>query len=887
VRTHEKALANALQFQRKSAPRHGPSHSVSSVPTFTVPPSPSVPERPATSSSASSALAAALSFGALSFASHSSKSAKLALTPHHLFYLLSRFEELGIPVGPMRVRLENLHDSTASANYVSFLSQAHRSKTRASDTISIRSVSSIRSVVSGMSALWASLGFGSSISAARTEKQKAAIQADLKYLYSAFTKIPCLRLAPDWQARLIKGYEEFPFDSAVPLYVFKNVQALEVYDIDFRQFFGWDRLAEQLRSLTLRRASIDDPADVLIDIVLDDMDRRRRRTSKTQGSPSRQALGNPSPRRSPTVSSSDLHKTISVPASLDARKSTVDLPVGSLPSEVGRDQEVARVPENRRHSIARIDGDEPRSPAVEESRTRSYSPRRPAGARTGPSNVRGAHKVRRSGSGSSHSSLSDSWYGSRGSSSNLLTTGALPPAKWRFLKHLSLAENALTVIPAASLAPLANTLHSLDLSYNLFTQIPDSLATLTALRALNLAHCMIESLHSLTRNPLPAITALNLRGNRLQSIAGIEKLLPLERLDLRDNRITDPMELARLTGLPEIREIYVEGNPFVKTHRDYRITIFNLFRKTPGYTEDPIIDSSGPSYSEKRYLVERAEVPPAVPVVKPPALEIPAVDVSSKSTPVHEPHPPREPAVLRKERPVPRSSPSEVPTSPTRRRKAPRRRIVDLATNDIVAPQKEVVDHPAPSVKSPALEDESNYRTSKPSDPQPVPQRPNTETKSIPTAQTTAHLEIPRIDTSVADQVPIVSSSSPKSNIDWDPIRAESYRPSIGESLLRGNTETVNGNTNLDVNGNSYQPSSILDEDNRGWTSDLASSLPPAPPRDFAINSSNLKVEEFAFGSGSPTSLPASAPGSGMTSMPTIHAESIVATAAVVPRAVG
>ena len=78
----------------------------------------------------------------------------------------------------------------------------------------------------------------------------------MKYLYSAFTKIPCLRLAPDWRARLIRGYEEFPFDSAVPLYVFKNLQDLEVSSIDFRKFFVRDRLVVQLRSFTIKRAEI-------------------------------------------------------------------------------------------------------------------------------------------------------------------------------------------------------------------------------------------------------------------------------------------------------------------------------------------------------------------------------------------------------------------------------------------------------------------------------------------------------------------------------------------------------------------------------------------------------------------------------------------------------
>lgn len=704
MRTHEKALANALQFKRQNTVRHGASQSVSSVSVPLSASSPTLPERPSTSSSSTSTLAAALSLGPLSFTSHTVKSAKLALTPHHLFYLLSRFEEIGVPVGPMKVRLENLHDSTTSANYVSFLSQSQRSKNRGSDVGSIHSVSSIRSVMSGMSALWASFGIGSSISAARTERQKAAIQADMKYLYSAFTKIPCLKLAPDWRARLIRGYEEFPFDSAVPLYVFKNVQALEVSDIDFRQFFGWDRLADQLRSLTLRRASIDDPADILIDIVLDDMDKRRRRSSKSQASPTTPWASSSSPKRSPTIGHAELQKSTSTPGSPSAHNSSSDLAVGSLSSETTEAYQERDVAAQTRAAV-----DEPGSP-TKHSRPRSHSPRRPTSSRNGSSNVRGSFKVKRSGSGSSHSSLSDSWHNIRGSSSNLIAMGILPASKWRFLKHLSLTDNSLTSIPASSLAPLSNTLHSLDLSSNLFTQIPDSLANLTALRALNLSHCMIDSLHSLTRNPLPAITALNLRSNRLQSIAGIERLYPLERLDLRDNRLTDPMELARLTGIPEIREIWVEGNPFTRTHKNYRVTIFNLFRNAPGYTEDITIDASGPTYSEKRYLVERVVEPPAVPVVKTPAPEIPAVDVS-KPTIVYDP--PKEPAVLRKERPLPKTVSSEVNTTSTRRRRAPKRRIVDLATNDTPIPHPKPVDRLASgAVASTGSQSEGNYRIS-------------------------------------------------------------------------------------------------------------------------------------------------------------------------------
>ncbi|KAF2274595.1 uncharacterized protein EI97DRAFT_103424 [Westerdykella ornata] len=572
VRTHEKALANALQLQRQT-PKHGQGTAPSqSSPTSTN----------ATSSSSSSVWASALSLPSLKFTSTTLKPAKLTLTPHHLFYLLSRFEELGIEVGPMNVRLENIHTDAHPANYVSFLSSAQRNKSRSSDRDSMHSVSSIRSVMSSMSSLWSSLRLSSN-SAAKAEKQKAAIQEDLKYLFSAFTKIPCLRLAPDHRAKLIAGYEEFPFDSAVPLFAFKNVTALEIYDVDFRQFYGWDRLAENLRSLTVKRAGVDDPADLLIHIVLDDMDKRRRRSAKVPPSPSV-----PYPSGSPTPRHAQLARSQSPPTSPGA----VDKQSGSPNSKAG-----------------------PR-------RQRSTSPIRPHSSRHGSVQGYGknsAPNLRRS-SGSSSSSIRSAT--PRGSSPNLLSLGWFPSTKWRFLRHLSLADNALTNISATSLAPLANTLQSLDLSSNLFVEIPDSLATLSCLRALNLSNCMIASLHSLTRNPLPAITTLNLRSNRLTSLAGIERIPTLERVDVRDNKLMDPTEIARLTGVPDsLREVYVNRNPFCKAYPNYRVTIFNLFRKTPGYTEDIIIDTEGPRSSERKQLVDRAPELPNPPVMKPPPEE--------------------------------------------------------------------------------------------------------------------------------------------------------------------------------------------------------------------------------------------------------------------------
>ena len=665
----------------------------------------------------------------------------------------------------MNVRLENLHADTSAANYVSFLSQSQRSKGRDSDHGSIHSVSSVRSVMSGMSSLWANFGLGSGNSAAKTEKQKAAIEADLKYLYSAFTKIPYLRLAPDRRARLIEGYEEFPFDTAVPLLAFKNMSALEISDIDIRQFFGWDRLAEQLRSLTVKRAGVDDPADLLINIVLDDMDKRRRRSSKAQMSPTSTWATSSNPKRSPTLPHAELVHSNSAPGSPDERHHISD-------------------EELRSASFVRSGSDGVKSPT--KTRPRSTSPVRPPSSRTGSAHghLRGSsYKVKRSGSGSSHSSMSEAWHNPRGSSSNLLSMGILPSSKWRFLKHLSLADNGLTSVSVASLAPLANTVHSLDLSSNLFSQIPDCLSSLTALRALNLSNCMIDSLHSLTRNPLPAITALNLRSNRLISIAGVERLYSLERLDLRDNKINDPTELARLTGIPDLREIWVLGNPFSRTHSGYRVTIFNLFRKTPGYTEDILIDTHAPGYSERRQLVDRVAERPSVPVVKPPPPDygLSAVEVNK---PVIEYPVMRESSVSRRERPIPTATTSEIYTSSSgRRKRTSKRRIVDLSTTDI-SPSKS-----KPAVRF-ATEEEYTSIGGSEADlsimPDPSPRTIPAYVPSDP-QQTQGKTDTPRFDTSVPPQLPpietvtyqlpIIKNASSDSQ-DWS-ISGELYRKKI------------------------------------------------------------------------------------------------------------
>ena len=602
----------------------------------------SSPTTPTVSSGTSSSLVTAFSFGGLSFMSHNIKPAQLTLTPHHLFYILSRLEELDIAIGPMNVRLENIHTESSPANYVSFLHQP-RSKRR-SDKDSIHSVSSVRSVMSGMSALWSSFGLGGSGSITKSEKAKAALEADLKYLYSAFTKLPSLRLSPDHRARLIQGYEEFPFDTAVPLFAFKNLQSLDIVDVDFRQFYGWDRLAEQLSLLTVKRAHLDDPRDLITNIVLDDADKRRLRSTKTQHSPTL-AWSVPSPAKSV------LARSNSDPGSPDR------LTAGSLGVTIvdGEARDGERSPKFRNGSVSPV-RPSPSRPTSAYRHVRSYS-----------------SKGKRSGSGSSNSS-EHSLVPHHGESVSALSgPGTLSTHKWRFLKYLSLADNSLTSIPAGSLLPLANTLRSLNLSSNLFTEIPDSLSSLTRLASLDLSNCMIDSLHSLSKTPLPAITTLKLKHNRLTSLAGVERLLSLENLNIQNNKISDPMEAARLTGLPNIHRICVKHNPLTR-RTDYRITIFNLFRNTPGYAEDLIVDEHGPGYTERKLLQERVPESDRPPVVRP-------VEV----IPLSQPPKPQEKKELTASSPADgmiERPQLEHTVSTYRRRRVPRRRIVDLSRED-------------------------------------------------------------------------------------------------------------------------------------------------------------------------------------------------------------
>lgn len=563
IQKHEKAFANALHTTRNRR------HSSSTLST-----SPDI-----SNSTSGSALASAFSLSNLSFRPRSHKSAQLVLTPHHLFYLLSRIEELDIDVGPMSVRAENIHDHSVSSGYVSFLQPRVPTKERGGDTDSMHSVSSVRSAVSGIAAFWSTIGL--STESSRSEKAKAAALNELKYLYSTFTKMPALRLGPDHHCPLIQGFEQFPFETAVPLFAFKNLQKLEIIDLDFRTVFGWDRLADQLRSLTIRRGKVEDPTDLLTHVVLDDAECRRRRSTKRRDAPAAAATATWSV---PSTPQTEYARSQGDSSSLD------NTTPGTSPVREDEGHEHAsELPTRRRRGSTHllVDGNHskrpnPHRPSQSYRHARTYSTR-----------------FHRAGSASSSDQLLSS---ARVGSQDV--GDKLSPSKWQWLVQLSLADNDLHTLSAQSLAPVASSLRYLTLSSNLFATIPDSLSSFTQLIALDLSNCMIDSLQNLATHPLASVTYLNLRSNRIRSLAGIEGLSSLEKLDVQHNELSDPMEMARLTSMPKMKRLWVKRNPLTRSYPDYRVRIMNVFRTATPFSGDIVLDDLPATSSERRHLVE-------------------------------------------------------------------------------------------------------------------------------------------------------------------------------------------------------------------------------------------------------------------------------------------
>jgi Leucine-rich repeat (LRR) protein len=412
-------------------------------------------------------------------ASSPPKPVNFVIDTHHLFYILIRLEGAGIDVGTLDVKVDN---PSKPMNYINIFRDSDKS-----DTLSLASFRSSLSTISGLS-----LGGGWW---GRSETR--TIDAELKYIYSSFTKLPALILTAPGPKMIAELASEPPNENCLPLNSFKNLQTFECTDIDPRTLLGWDRMSESLRSLTIKRSGLEDVSDIFIGAVLDDQGRREGSTNRSR-------------RR-------HISQRVSRQASFYSTR---------LPDSVPEANEESSAPN-------------PSSPPETQ----------------------------------------------------------LPAYKWGLLKHLSLSDNALTFLPTDPLPYLTSLTH-LDLSSNLLVSVPPGLSSLFNLVSLNLADNMIDSVLGIYTQ-LGQILILNLSRNRLESICGLERLLALERVDLRQNAIDESAEIGRLATLPHIADVWIEGNPFIEIEEDYRITCFDYFWKEG---KSVTLDGTGPGFYERRGL---------------------------------------------------------------------------------------------------------------------------------------------------------------------------------------------------------------------------------------------------------------------------------------------
>ncbi|KAG0367487.1 hypothetical protein BC939DRAFT_462314 [Gamsiella multidivaricata] len=169
---------------------------------------------------------------------------------------------------------------------------------------------------------------------------------------------------------------------------------------------------------------------------------------------------------------------------------------------------------------------------------------------------------------------------------------------WPVLRHLSLSDNSFPSLAHNDTFSHTQSVTSLDLSHNLFLSPPSGLIHLHNLNQLNLSYNMISGVQSIYQI-LGNISVLDLRGNRLESLSGLERLWNLEKVDVRENHLDEAAEVGRLAALPGIREVWSERNPFCAIQPKYRLEILVVF-KANGH--DLLLDGSFASFVEKRAL---------------------------------------------------------------------------------------------------------------------------------------------------------------------------------------------------------------------------------------------------------------------------------------------
>ena len=133
-------------------------------------------------------------------------------------------------------------------------------------------------------------------------------------------------------------------------------------------------------------------------------------------------------------------------------------------------------------------------------------------------------------------------------------------------------------------------LRSLYLHENLIERI-EGLDTLVELDSINLSKNYIRKVENLSH--LTKLTNLNLAHNAINSREGIENLLQtpsLQTVDLQHNKIEDPSIVDIFAQMPDLRVLYLMGNPAVRKIKNYRKTLIAKCPQLKYLDDRPVFD---------------------------------------------------------------------------------------------------------------------------------------------------------------------------------------------------------------------------------------------------------------------------------------------------------
>jgi len=153
------------------------------------------------------------------------------------------------------------------------------------------------------------------------------------------------------------------------------------------------------------------------------------------------------------------------------------------------------------------------------------------------------------------------------------------------LKCLYLERNALQKIEGLD---ACEELAALYLQENCLKEI-SGLDKLEKLSTINLAHNYIQKIEGLGSNK--GLSTLILNHNNLKdskSLVGVLDCPKLSVLDLAQNKLDNEDALDILRKMPELRVLYLKGNPFVKKMRMYRKHVITMFPNLKYLDDRPI-----------------------------------------------------------------------------------------------------------------------------------------------------------------------------------------------------------------------------------------------------------------------------------------------------------